>query len=207
MVVLSAYPDEINAMNKIQRVSQTIRILLVLAIVAQISVWLFFTIASPNGIPMDRPSQTQNEPDAESMDLALSNHFEGMEWAAKQLLELDMNAQLWLSTPDMIIQVVIYWTLFLLFTQFYKGQIFSITTVSHIRRLGLWVLLWPLILSVYPILLILSLKLFGVLEHGEISISLGSDDLATFISGAMIMVIGWVMHEAARLKDEQELTI
>jgi len=118
-----------------------------------------------------------------------------------------MNAQLWLSTPGMIIQIAIYWTLFLLFSQFYRGQIFSSDAVFYIRRLGLWVLLWPVVLFIYPPLLIGGLKVIGLLEHGELSISLGSDDFAKFIAGAMIMVVGWVMHEATRLKDEQELTI
>jgi hypothetical protein len=186
-------------MKKIKLVSQTIRVLLVIAALLQASLWAYFGFVTEK---MDYQTVSQDE-----LSLIISTKFEGMESAAQQIIEIDMNPQLWLTTPGTLIYLILYALLFLLFSQFYKGHIFSLQTATFIRRIGLCVVAWPLLLTLYPPVLILCLKFTGALEHGEIAIGLSSNDLNKLATGIMVMVVGWVMEEATKLKEDQELTI
>lgn len=186
-------------MKKICSISQTIRVLLAIAMLFQCLLWGYFSIFSTE--------QTTSDTSSESYRLYLESNFQGMEVTAQQLIDSQMNAHLWLNTPGTLFHLVLYYLLFKLFTQFYHGNIFSLSVSQKIRQLGIWVLIWPVTLIVYPPLLVISLKITGILEHGELEIALGSDHLSMVIVGAMISVIGWIMEEASRLNQEYELTI
>lgn len=186
-------------MKKIRSISQTIRVLLVIAILFQCLSWGYFSIFTPDSAALETSS--------DSYKLYLESNFEGMEVVAQQLIASQMNAQIWLKTPGTLFHLVLYFLLFKLFTQFYHGDIFSLSVSQKIRQLGIWMLVWPITLIIYPPLLVIALKITGILEHGELEIALGSDHLSMIIVGAMISVIGWIMEEASRLKQEQELTI
>lgn len=186
-------------MQRIRLISQTIRVLLVVAFLLQCAIWFYFSLINVD--------EQRHRTTREDVEIYVTSHFEGMEVTARQLMQREFNAHLWLSTPKTILHLVLYFLLFRLFTQFYRGSIFSTSVSRQIRQLGLWVVFWPVLLIVYPPLLIGTLRVAGVIDHGELEIALGTDQMSTLVAGVMISVIGWIMEEASWLKQEQELTI
>ena len=101
----------------------------------------------------------------------------------------------------------LYWSLFRLFSQYQQGDVFSTQSTGLIRQIGLCLLLWPLVSFLYPPMIIIFLKLLGVVEHGEIGLLFGSSEFRMLALGVVVTLVGWIMQEAQKLKEEQELTV
>lgn len=186
-------------MNNIVKVSRAIRIVLVIAALFQISLWGYFSL-----LPQMTDSQTFENG---VFHVLLSADFEGMESEAQQLRSAGIDPGLWLNTPPTVFFLFLYSLLFGLFGHYQQGDIFGTAVTGQIRKIGLSVILWPVIQILYPPVVIVSFKLAGVLEHGSINIALGSNTLTMMATGVMITVVGWVMAEGAQMKKEQELTV
>ncbi len=172
-------------------------ILLVTAII-QIALWAH-AVRNDGGVQYSAVSG--------STEISVHSKLENKESEAKQLSAVGMNAALWLHTPILMFNLCLYLLLLLLFQQYQKGQIYSSDAVTQIRRVGLCLLLWPLFDLIYDPALILSLKLIGMIDTGELNLVLNTDNLTMLSVGLMTTVIGWIMAEGQRLQEEQELTI
>ena len=92
----------------------------------------------------------------------------------------------------------------LLFRVFARGQVFAETTG---RRIG-WI---GLVIAVLPLVSILAASAWSVAAsidnppgERELSISLSGTDLLGVLLGVLLVVIGWVIREAARIADENQ---
>lgn len=95
-----------------------------------------------------------------------------------------------------------------LFRLYQKGVVFSVTNADCFRRLGYsligWVcakmfLYWPL----------MSVVVTFNNAPGErlLMIAIGSPEIGLLLLGAIVVLISWVMREAARLEEEQAFTV
>ncbi|MBO1255657.1 DUF2975 domain-containing protein [Alteromonas sp. 5E99-2] len=186
-------------MKKISTLSQFLCVVFVIASFVHIGIWAYLVFFSQ----LDHGTIV----DTGQTEFNFLFNFTGFESEVRQLKEVGLSPAFWLTTHQLLYQLAIYGMLFLLFKQYKEGHIFSFNSVVQIRRLGLCVLLWPLVQLIYPSALILILKLLGFLEHGEISFSITIESFEAIATGFIILVIGSIMAEAARLKNEQELVI
>lgn len=186
-------------MNKIVSVSQFIRVLLVIAAILQLGMWSYFSFF------MDGISSEGVDIHSASLNLVFS--FDDLRSEADQVASAGLNPVFWLTIHNTVLKLWMYSLLFSLFARFSRAEIFAHATVIQIKRIGQLLIIWPVVEMIYPGLFLLTLKLLGLLEHGEINLALGTQHLGTMASGLMIMVVGWVMAEATRLKNEQDLVI
>jgi hypothetical protein len=185
-------------MEKIIKVSQFIRMFVIVVAIIHIGIGLFVAI----NLDTD-PSMLAMEEEVSPFEL----RYDIDSSEAKQLAAIDMNAMIWLESPIYIIYLMIYWFIFRLFSEYREAKIFSVDAILQLRNLGVTFIIWPVFAALYPPLLIISLKALGILEHGEINLGLGADDLSIVIMGLMLTVVGWIMGEAQKIKEEQELTV
>ena len=188
-------------MSKIVVISQIIRIALVLGIAPQVGLMLLLSFQSNMGDSSEHTARIFG------IDIHTFISTEAHESEAAQLISAGLNPNFWLLVHQFIYQFTLYGLLFVLFTHYRNGNVFTTSSVSGIRKIGICIMVMPIINIIYPPLLIVVLKLTGLLEHGEINLGIGTDGLSAFISGAMIMVVGGVMAEASRLKNEQDFVI
>ena len=94
------------------------------------------------------------------------------------------------------------WHVRLLFGSYERGEIFTGAAARHIRLVGL-------AMAVNAVVSVFAHTLGSVLltyDNGpgtrQVSISLGSDQYMLLLTGGLLIVIGWIMGEAARLSDE-----
>lgn len=95
-----------------------------------------------------------------------------------------------------------------IFQNYQKGKIFTITNAQHYRRLGVLFFLDALLATpIGDTLMILAATLSNPPGHRYISISFGPPNVEALFCGILVMVISWVMLEASKLHEEQQLTI
>lgn len=100
-----------------------------------------------------------------------------------------------------------------IFQNYQKGKIFTITNAQHYRRLGIFFFLDALLAtSIADMLMVLAATLSNPPGHRYISISFGTPNIEALfcgilVCGILVIVISWVMLEASKLHEEQQLTI
>ncbi|MGE0742991.1 MAG: DUF2975 domain-containing protein [Hyphomonadaceae bacterium] len=95
-----------------------------------------------------------------------------------------------------------------LFDSFRSGEPFRRENAQHLR--AIWITMVVIEVARYALLVIFGvlLSVFGAPDSvGEASFSIDSDNLSTWMSIVILIVLAEVFREGARLKEEQELTI
>lgn len=95
-----------------------------------------------------------------------------------------------------------------LFDSFRSGEPFRRENAQHLRVI--WITMVVIELARYALMVIVGvlLSVFGVPESvGEASFTIDGDNLSTWMSILILIVLAEVFREGARLKEEQELTI
>jgi len=94
-----------------------------------------------------------------------------------------------------------------LFGRFGQGEMFSARTVGLLRRLGWTMLATQGLRVLHGSLVSLILTMDNPPGQHIISVGLDSATLSETVTGVVIILASWVMDEARKLKEEQELVI
>lgn len=113
----------------------------------------------------------------------------------------------WLALPSLFFSILITALLIQLFRLYFKGAIFAAQNTQCIRWIGLAVIAKVIIGIFYPPLLLVYLDYMYPAENIVKILRINETDIATFIIGCIISVIGHVMAIGQALNEEQELTI
>lgn len=189
-------------MNKISTVSRVVKNLILL-------VALLHIIVSITGL-LTQSSESQYATTQGESQFNLTTKFDVPEvWQAlaQELSQLDLNPHLLLNVPELIFFMFIYLSLFRLFSAYQNGDVFSPATIQSLKNIGSCLLIWPVFTLIYPILLVVLLKVMGISEQLTVFASVSSNELIKLLAGTAIYVIAWIMFEAQTLENEQELTI
>lgn len=189
-------------MNKIAKVSLYIRFLIVL-----LACLNTFTVFRGTLFVDDSAPEMSTTPGIEatmtlSVDLPQLYHS-----FAQELENEGFEPLIIFALPELAFNLFFYFMLFKLFGLFQSGQIFTSNTVSYIRNIGIGIFIWGVFDFLYPILITLFVRITDMSDSLPLSIGIGSDQLIKFATGLIIFVIAWVMLEAQKLNQEQELTI
>jgi hypothetical protein len=96
-----------------------------------------------------------------------------------------------------------YWKLAQLFRSFAKGFILTVKTVRCVRFLGVLCMVNGLLVSTQRCLL-----QEGTQRMDFFSFDLGwGFDFGPILAGTIIVLVAWIMDEARKMQEEQELTI
>lgn len=126
---------------------------------------------------------------------------------SNQFTNAGLDALMWMTLPSVIFYSFIYWIIYRLFCEYQAQRIFSEKACNLIKSIGTTLLVWPIFnLFYYPVLLVV-LRLSGQLEEVSITLDFGSDDLMQIGAALIVIVVAWIMKEASKLQQEQELTI
>lgn len=94
-----------------------------------------------------------------------------------------------------------------LFRLYETGMIFCPEAANHFKQLGHSLFYWVLANLIYTPLISVVLSLHNPPGERLIVAQFGSPDIATLITGAIVLLISWVMKEASSLEEEQAHTI
>lgn len=93
-----------------------------------------------------------------------------------------------------------------LFTLYEQGIVFSETNITCFRHIGYALIVWVPTNIVYIMLMSLNInyaKPFGT----RVLFQIGTSDMVILFFGGVVLLIAWVMKEAARLEDELAHTV
>ena len=122
------------------------------------------------------------------------------------LLEIGWSPFVVLVMPRVLVFLAVVLQVVQMFGLYQQGRIFTFRQVQYLRRIGLLLILWGLILLGYPALLQLLAGWFAEGYQGY-WFSADWDALFYIIAGLGVTVMAWVMQEGLKLKHEQELTV
>ncbi len=94
------------------------------------------------------------------------------------------------------------WHVRLLFGSYERGEIFTGAAARHIRLVGLAMAVNAVVSLLVHTLGSVLLTYDNAPGTRQLSISLSSDQYMLLLTGGLLIVIGWIMGEAARLSDE-----
>lgn len=95
-----------------------------------------------------------------------------------------------------------------IFLNYQKGEIFSTLNARHYRCVGWLFFLDALIAQpLSNLLMVLAVTLANPPGHRYISLSFGTPNIEALFCGMLVIVIFWIMLEASKLHDEQQLTV
>ena len=94
------------------------------------------------------------------------------------------------------------WHARLLFASYERGEVFTGTAASHIRLVGLAMLINAILSVGFRTLGSILLTHDNTAGSRAVSVSFSGDTFLLVLMGGLLIVIGWVTREAARLSEE-----
>jgi hypothetical protein len=105
------------------------------------------------------------------------------------------------------ITVYIFHQLAKLFGLYEKGFLFEEENIRLIRSISLFMMIGELIQLIYQPMMTVALTFNNAPGERLASITIGTSNLSTFITGMIIFIASWIIKEAQQLKSDAELTI
>ena len=94
-----------------------------------------------------------------------------------------------------------------LFRLYEQGKLFTLQNALYIRQLGLSFFVWVLIGFPYEALLSFIVSLHNQPGKHLISIGFSSPDITAMITGALVLLLAWIMQEGYKLQEEHTYTV
>ncbi|MGB1296765.1 MAG: DUF2975 domain-containing protein [Psychrobium sp.] len=126
---------------------------------------------------------------------------------ALDLQEEQFNVLMILGTAQLLPSVLIYLFVFKLFSLFERGKVFSVAHARYLKYIGTTLFFWIALNIVYPIVVTLSIRLFGLSESLPLHINVSSTEFSYLLYGLIIYAMAAVIGKAITMKEEQELVI
>lgn len=106
--------------------------------------------------------------------------------------------------PTIVLMLVFYFTA-RLFNAYQSGKIFEMDNARCIRNIGIVIFVWELVRPIYDLLISYAFSF----STGKpiFQVAFDATTIGEVIIGILLIVIGWIMMEANKLKEEQEFTI
>jgi hypothetical protein len=111
------------------------------------------------------------------------------------------------SAIPMAIELYILYSLIKLFKLYEKGEIFTSLNVNHIRHIGYALLISQILNPIYEFLMGVALTLHNPPGKGFAAIGFDLTNIGIILIALITLLISWVMAEACKLREEQQLTI
>lgn len=126
------------------------------------------------------------------------------QWGVRPI-QLDMGSRIGALLATLLpagISVFALSQMWALFSCFARGELLAPTPASHLRRLGLALCLLAAAQPLGRTLTILALTLGNPQGERQLSFSLSSDHYLSLLFGLLLLALAQVLHEAARVADE-----
>lgn len=94
-----------------------------------------------------------------------------------------------------------------LFKLYEKGEIFTLQNVKYIRKAGYALLLNELISPIYQFMVGIILTIKNPAGYRYASVTFTQYNVGMVLTALMIILISWIMVEACKLNEDQQLTI
>lgn len=108
--------------------------------------------------------------------------------------------------PRVLVFLAVVYQVLRLFGFYQQGSIFTVRHVSCLRRIGGLLVLWGVLLLIYPALVGVMADLFAE-GYAGYWFNAGWEPLFYIVGGMALLVMAWVMQEGLEIQAEQELTI
>lgn len=112
-----------------------------------------------------------------------------------------------IGTVPTIAAMLLFFFLIRLFKLYEQSEIFSLSSVRNIRNIGIMTLVSQVIEFIYEPVLGIILTIHNPPGHRLASITVDNYNIHYLITAIVIILVSWVMNEAAKLQEEQKLIV
>jgi len=120
-------------------------------------------------------------------------------------MQLDVGSRLWGLAALMLptsVSVFALWQMWSLFGCFAQGELLARRPARHLRRLGVALCFLAIVQPLGQTLGILALTFGNPAGERQLAFSLSSDHYLSLLFGLLLLALAQVLHEAARVADE-----
>lgn len=107
-----------------------------------------------------------------------------------------------LGLPAIALILWSLWNAFWLFRAYQAGDVVSVEIGRRIRAMGIALVAFPVVTTVTGTLSSMVASWGAAAGSGQIVVSISSQSVIMAITGAMLVMVGWSMVEAARIAEE-----
>jgi hypothetical protein len=108
--------------------------------------------------------------------------------------------------PYGLLELIIFF-LIRLFGLYEKAEIFTLKSVTYLKKIGYTLFLTQLLNPIYSALITLNLTWGNPVGHRYIGITVDAVNLSIMLLALLMILIAWIMAEACKLSEEQQLTV
>ena len=105
------------------------------------------------------------------------------------------------------ITVLICYQLAKLFQLYTDGILFAEENIKRIRAIGTYMIAGQLINLIYQALISITLTYNNPVGQHLLTLSFGTTNLSTLVTGLIIIIASWIIKEAHQIKSDSQLTI
>ncbi len=181
-------------MNKIKRASRVIRIAFQIAFIVLPILLVLFWIYAPNHIVIPGSGVS----------------FSFIPEGTLIMHALTISNRIWgflITAISTSVSLLMIYYVIKLFKLYESGTIFSLQNVKCIKRAGGLLMISQVITQLCNTLLTLILTWGNPPHHQMLELTFSGGNIGLVLVGLMVLVVGWVMTEAVKLRHEQELTV
>lgn len=120
-------------------------------------------------------------------------------------MQLDLGSRLWALAASALpasVSVFALWQMWSLFGCFAQGELLARRPAQHLRRLGVSLCILAAVQPLGQTLGILALTFGNPKGERQLAFSLSSDHYLSLLFGLLLLALAQVLHEAARVADE-----
>jgi len=184
-------------MQKIQMVSRFFHYLFIVILVAWVAAYFYRWFLMPVDLVIgQKPSPYL--------------HFSLIPDGVKVLHPITYSTRFWgflVSLIPLAVKLYIITSLIQLFKLYEKGKIFTDKNVFHIKMIAYLLLAVQLIRPVHEAFLTMILTWHNPVGHRMAVASMTGTNIGLMLTALVILLVAWIMGEAKKLKEEQELTV
>lgn len=109
--------------------------------------------------------------------------------------------------PNFLVMAAIY-CLIKLFALYEQGKFFVVAGARYLRRVGFLLLIGSLAATlIFHPLMQIAITMHNPVGHRYTSIMFSTRELCDIFTALLIILISWIMLEACKIREEQELTV
>jgi len=195
-------------MSKISKISQLIRILIIFVAFIHLSSFCLALYLHKDNVALTSHIDKTITHEQSGANFYLTAQLTDNWHSFAQNLEQEkFNSLAILASVDVILYLLLYGYIFRLFTLYHQGKFFDDSNIHCIKNIGKCLLAWVAISLFYPIIVNFTIRMIGASHSLPLVFGIGSNEFSHLLSGLIIYAIAWVMAEAKRLQQEQELVI
>lgn len=126
------------------------------------------------------------------------------------MVPLTNSIKLWgylISFIPVGVSMVTCWLFVKLFSCYERGEVFTFQSIGYLKKIGLVLIVGVFLTAIYQVLITLAMTIHNPVGHRLIQVGISMGMVRDLITAGLVFLIGHIMKEGLKVREEQALTV